>query len=112
MNETIFDKITEVYHTINSWHWHPALGSEPNGFSSMQIDEKQRLCCSILMKLKYLLNNPSDMLISWSWWDKHLHRSFGDWLQFQLEQIPETINQPKNGKIVNRVKQWINKMLK
>lgn len=110
MIETIFDDLTDVYHTINSWEWHPALGKEPENFPIMPFEEKCQLCCSILQKLEYLLNNTADTLISWSWWEKYLHRTFEEWLRFQMAKIPDTTYHQKNGRIASKLRRWIRKV--
>lgn len=109
LNETIFDRITDVYHCVNSFKWHNALGVEPKDFSSMNIKEKDSICYPILLKLEYLLNHTADMLISWSWWDKHLHRTFEEWLQYQIEQLPAQPHQSREQKVWNNLKKWIQK---
>lgn len=112
MNETIFDKITDIYHSLNSLKWHKTLGSEPEGFSSMNTTEKSSLCYENMLKLEYLLNHPADMLISWSWFDKHLHRTFDEWLQYQMKHLPVQTQRSKVDKIADRLKDWIRKVLK
>ena len=111
MDETIFDKITDVYHCMNSLKWHDALGNAPSGFSSMSTNDKDNICYPILLKLEYLLDHTADMLISWSWWEKHLHRTFEEWLQYQIEQLPVRAPQPKKDwAFLNSLKKWTRKV--
>lgn len=110
MVESIFDNLTDVYHAINSFEWHPALGVEPENFSNMPIKEKAFFCAEILRKIECLLNNTADTLISWSWWEKHLHCTFEEWLQFQMAKFQAETYHRKNGRIVNKSKRLMQKV--
>ena len=110
----IFDKILDVYFTIRDCRWHKSLGQEPEEFSSADAIEKSPICCEIMLKLESLLEHMSETLTSWALFDRHLHKSFDEWLQFKMNEIeiPSPLYYYEKHKISDKWKALIKGVIK
>ena len=55
----------------------------------MSFRDKTVCIDNILYKLDYLLDNTGYTLTRWAWSHNHLGRTFDEFMQFQLNKIPD-----------------------
>lgn len=104
----ILERIAHFYVDLEGFEWTDFLSGKPKNYDTMKFPQKADFTSNILYKLEYLLDNPKDTLIHWSWFHRHLYQSFDEFLSYQFEMIPDnkTWKESLFERIANKVKEW------
>lgn len=85
-NMDIFEELAKIYLDVNSYKWSPFLNQSKSNFD-IKSKETQDAISNLMHKLEYLINNPANTIISWVHFRDRLHKSFQEWLLFELNNV-------------------------
>lgn len=79
MNEEYKQCLMKAYVDLICWGWADVVGDKPDGFDSMDQDQKYKV---LLPKVKWVEDKIGSDMCSWAWWKYELNRTYDEWLEW------------------------------
>lgn len=75
----ILIKLANIYLDLNEYNWNSFIPEIAEQYKNMPYQEQNKYILIYHQKIKDLLNNPADTIISWQHFIR-LNKSFDEWL--------------------------------